>query len=104
MDYIIDAIFDFTVVKFFAIFFALINIISFSLYAIDKKRASKGQWRIKEGTLILFTVFFGGIGGFLGMSVLRHKTTKPSFKLAAAIGLIVALAAIAYIAYGIFIL
>jgi len=56
------------------------NIVTFSLYAIDKKRAKNNQWRIKESTLIAVAFLMGGPGAMLGMNVLRHKTHHMSFK------------------------
>lgn len=52
----------------------IMNILSFSLMAADKRRAKKGEWRIPERTLFLATALFGGLGGVLGMQLLRHKT------------------------------
>jgi len=57
------------------------NVITFALYAIDKKRAKNNEWRIKEATLIACAFLMGGIGAMVGMSVLRHKTQHIKFKL-----------------------
>ena len=65
----------------------LMNIISFSLMAIDKKRAQKDkthshpETRIPEKRLFLFTGLFGGVGGVLGMYLLHHKTKHWYFAL-----------------------
>ncbi|MCF7930207.1 MAG: DUF1294 domain-containing protein [Acholeplasmataceae bacterium] len=58
----------------------IINIISFFLYGLDKKKAEKGKWRIKETTLLLFSLIGGGVGSILGMRFFRHKTQKNKFK------------------------
>ena len=60
---------------------AVMNILSFTLMAMDKKAARKGKWRVPERTLFLFTALFGGLGGVLGMQVFRHKTKHWYFKL-----------------------
>jgi uncharacterized membrane protein YsdA (DUF1294 family) len=52
----------------------VMNVAAYALMAIDKRRAKKGQWRIPEKTLFLATALFGGLGGTLGMFMLRHKT------------------------------
>lgn len=52
----------------------IMSIISFALYKIDKKRAIKNKYRIKEKTLLLSSFLFGSIGGLCGMYLLRHKT------------------------------
>jgi len=55
-------------------FFALMSIVTFALYASDKKKAKKGDRRIPERTLLLCSFFGGAIGGFLAMQIKRHKT------------------------------
>lgn len=56
----------------------VLNLISFILFFIDKRKAEKKLWRIPESTLILSSVF-GIIGGLCGMYVIRHKTKKTKF-------------------------
>jgi uncharacterized membrane protein YsdA (DUF1294 family) len=46
---------------------------------IDKKRAKKKQWRIKESTLFLLAILGGSIGSILGMYTFRHKTKHKKF-------------------------
>jgi len=60
---------------------AVMNILSFTLMAMDKKAARKGKWRVPEKTLFLFTALFGGLGGVLGMHLLRHKTKHWYFRI-----------------------
>ena len=60
--------------------YAMVNVIVFTLYGIDKRRAKKNLWRIRERTLLLATGLFGGIGAWLGMKVFRHKTQHMVFK------------------------
>ena len=57
----------------------LINIITFIIFTIDKKRAMEKKWRIPESRLLLVSFLGGSIGGLLGMMILRHKTKKPKF-------------------------
>ena len=57
------------------------NIVSFLLMAHDKNCAKKGKWRVPEATLFIATACFGGLGGVLGMQLLRHKTQHWYFKL-----------------------
>lgn len=63
-----------------AIVLVVMNVLAFALMAIDKKRAKAGAWRIKEKTLFLATGLFGGLGGTLGMFMLRHKTKHWYFR------------------------
>lgn len=62
------------------IFLILVNLITFFLYFLDKKKAIKDNRRISENTLILFSFLFGSLGALLGMSVCHHKTKKFKFK------------------------
>ena len=62
------------------IILAVLNILSFSLMAYDKRCAKKGKWRVPEKTLFIATACFGGLGGVLGMSLCRHKTKHWYFK------------------------
>jgi uncharacterized membrane protein YsdA (DUF1294 family) len=48
---------------------------------IDKNRAKRGEWRIKEATLWWLAIAGGALGGFIGMRVYRHKTKHASFKI-----------------------
>lgn len=59
----------------------VMNITAFLFMKEDKKRARKGEWRIKEKTLFLVTGLFGGLGGTLGMFLLRHKTKHWYFRI-----------------------
>ena len=58
-----------------------VNLVSFSLYGLDKLKAKKGLWRIKESTLLLVALLGGSLGALLGMEVFRHKTKHWQFKL-----------------------
>ena len=59
---------------------AVMNLVSFALMGIDKRRARRGVWRISERALFLTTACFGGLGGVLGMKVFHHKTQHWYFK------------------------
>ena len=58
--------------------YALANIAVFFLYAIDKKRAGTGAWRISEPTLLL-AALIGPFGAYGAMRLFRHKTQKVIF-------------------------
>lgn len=62
----------------YIVFFSLITL---CLYASDKKRAIKGKNRIKEKTLLFFTILGGAFGAVIGSNVFRHKTDKGYFSL-----------------------
>ena len=58
----------------------IINIIAFSLMYIDKQKAKKNKWRIKEDTLMISAFLGGSIGALVGMNTFRHKTKHAKFK------------------------
>ena len=57
-----------------------VNLVSFTLYGLDKLKAKKGLWRIRESTLLLIALLGGSVGALLGMEVFRHKTKHWQFK------------------------
>ena len=61
------------------IYLLLVNLWAFAQMGIDKRRAKKESWRIKETTLFLPVLLGGGVGGILGMKVFRHKTKHWMF-------------------------
>lgn len=63
------------------IYLIMINIFTFLLYAEDKKRASHGQWRIAESTLLLLALVGGAPGAYASMQIFRHKTRKWKFRI-----------------------
>lgn len=63
-----------------AVILCIANGISFFLMKHDKECAKKGTWRVKERTLFIAAACFGGLGGVLGMQLLRHKTQHWYFK------------------------
>ena len=56
------------------IYLIIINLIGIFIMWLDKRKAQKGAWRIKEKTLFLVALFGGALGTTLGMYWFRHKT------------------------------
>lgn len=81
------------------IYFVLINIITYILYGIDKKKAEKGKWRVPEATLILFAVIGGSLGALCGMTHFHHKTKKIKFFLGVPLILILQIAILVFILF-----
>ncbi len=86
-----------TLFKLFLIVEGIMSLITFMCFALDKKLSKKEQnGRIPEIVLLSLTTFFGSIGAFLGMYVLRHKTsfsTKFHFALTTFLSLAVQIGA-----------
>ncbi|EKE12020.1 MAG: hypothetical protein ACD_14C00040G0006 [uncultured bacterium] len=58
----------------------VVNLVSFFVMYLDKKRARKtGAERIPEGLMFFSAAAFGSLGVFGGMVVFRHKTAKWYF-------------------------
>jgi len=57
----------------------LINVATFVMYGIDKRKAMKDQWRIPEKTLLLTALAGGSLGAFVGMQMFHHKTKHWKF-------------------------
>ena len=65
----------------FGIALVVLNLVSFSLMAYDKRCAKAGKWRIPEKTLFIAAACFGGLGAVLGMTFCHHKTHHWYFRL-----------------------
>ena len=62
------------------IYLAVINVVTFIMYGIDKWKAKRSKWRIREAALLGLAVLGGSIGAWLGMKVWHHKTMHKKFK------------------------
>ncbi len=78
------------------IYLAVINVVTFFMYGIDKWKAKKSKWRIREAALLGLAVLGGSIGTWLGMQVWHHKTQHKKFKYGVPAIIIVQLALIVY--------
>lgn len=67
--------------KYLYVWLLIINLITFVAFGLDKAKAVKRKYRIKEATLMTLSLFGGALGGIVGMYAFHHKTKKPLFKL-----------------------
>lgn len=65
----------------FIIYILLINIIAFTMYGIDKRKAKRHVWRTPEATLIGVAAIGGSIGALCGMQFFHHKTKHLKFRI-----------------------
>ena len=65
-----------------AAWLALINIVTFVIFGVDKFLAKHPRFhqRVPEKNLLLLAVVGGSIGALLGMLVFRHKTLHRVFR------------------------
>ena len=58
----------------------VLSLLTFILYACDKSRAKKGEWRIREKYLHLLAMVGGWPGALITQQTLRHKSQKVPFR------------------------
>ncbi len=63
----------------FFVYTAVMSLITFAVFGLDKIKAKTNSWRIRERTLFILAILGGGIGAFLGMQIFRHKTQHRQF-------------------------
>lgn len=78
------------------IYLAVINVATFFVYGIDKWKAKKSLWRIREASLLTLAVLGGSVGAWLGMHVWHHKTQHKKFKYGVPVIIIIQLAIIGF--------
>ena len=67
--------------RYFVIYLAAINLLTFCVYGADKRRAKiPGARRVPEKTLLALALLLGSPGALLGMLVFRHKTRHWYFR------------------------
>lgn len=67
--------------RYFVIYLAAVNLITFFVYGADKRRAKiQGARRVPEKTLFALALLFGSAGALLGMRVFHHKTRHWYFR------------------------
>ena len=71
------------------VYLAVINVIAFGLYGLDKYRAMNNMWRIPEKTLLGVAAIGGAYGAYLGMRIFHHKTKHLKFQIGVPIMMLV---------------
>ena len=59
---------------------AVVNLVTFAAFGIDKWKARREVRRIPEAQLLWLSFATGLFGAWLAMSFFRHKTRKTSFR------------------------
>ena len=65
--------------KLLSFYLLIINALGFLLMLVDKWKARKNRWRVRESTLLLIAALGGSVGSLLGMYLFRHKTLHLKF-------------------------
>ena len=71
---------DLNITQILLTYLVVLNVLTFLTYGIDKWKAKKAKWRIRESALLLLAVLGGSVGAWLGMKVWHHKTQHKKFK------------------------
>lgn len=79
------------------VYLAVINVATFFTYGIDKRKAKKSKWRIREAALLGLAVLGGSVGAWSGMKIWHHKTLHKKFRYGVPAIIILQLALIVYL-------
>lgn len=60
--------------------YSAMSLATFIVYALDKRAALRGDWRVGESTLHALALGCGWPGALLAQQLLRHKSVKPAFR------------------------
>lgn len=71
---------ELSAIQLILVYVAVITVITFFVYGIDKWKSKHHQWRIPEGVLLGLAAVGGSIGAWLGMKIWRHKTQHKKFQ------------------------
>lgn len=61
------------------VYLGIVNVAGFILPAVDKRRAKKDKWRIRESTLFLISALGGSVAMYISMRLFHHKTKHKRF-------------------------
>ncbi len=73
------------------------SLITFVVYALDKSAAESGSWRTSEGTLHALALIGGWPGAMYAQQLLRHKSSKQTFRATYWVTVLVNVAALGYL-------
>lgn len=63
-----------------ALLYLAMSVVCLLAYAIDKSAAVAGRGRLSEQSLLMLGLVGGWPGGLLAQQLLRHKSSKASFR------------------------
>jgi uncharacterized membrane protein YsdA (DUF1294 family)/cold shock CspA family protein len=79
--------------------YALLSVITFAMYGIDKAAAGKGRRRTPEATLLFAGLIGGWPGALVAQRLFRHKTRKQPFQAIFWCGVVVNCGVIGWLVY-----
>ena len=72
--------FKYRVSPWFALAYVGLSIVCLMAYAFDKSAAVAGRWRSSERSLLVLGLLGGWPGSLIAQQLLRHKSSKASFR------------------------
>jgi uncharacterized membrane protein YsdA (DUF1294 family) len=60
--------------------YGIMSLVTLVAYAIDKRAAIRGKWRIAESSLHALELACGWPGAWLGQRLFHHKSSKKSYQ------------------------
>lgn len=81
--------------RIFDYYLVIINIVSFVLMGVDKRKAVRHRWRLSEKLLFSPSFLGGSLGSLLGMLLFKHKKHKKLFVFGVPVTLIVQIVLVA---------
>lgn len=79
------------------IYLPLLNLITFIIMGLDKRKAKRKKWRVSESALLTLCFFGGALGGLFGMLLFHHKTRHIKFTVCIPLFLVVQIAGVVYL-------
>lgn len=79
--------------------YAVMSVVTFAAFALDKRAARLGRWRTPEKTLLSLALCCGWPGALLAMKLVRHKTKTRKFTIGVPLIAVVHVAALAWIGW-----
>ena len=76
------------------VYLGIVNVAGFILPAVDKRRAKKDRWRIRESTLFLISALGGSVAMYISMRLFRHKTKHKRFMIGIPVIIVLQLGAV----------
>jgi uncharacterized membrane protein YsdA (DUF1294 family) len=83
-------------------YLAAVNVITFAMYAWDKRAAGRNRRRVPERSLLAAALLGGSPAAFVAGRTLRHKTVKRSFRIRFAVVVVLQFALIGLATYWIY--
>jgi uncharacterized membrane protein YsdA (DUF1294 family) len=82
-----------------SVWLAGVNLVTFAMYAWDKRAAGRNRRRVPERSLLAAALLGGSPAAFVAGRMMRHKTVKRSFRVRFALVVLIQLGLLALVVY-----